>query len=118
MRIRNPRSGVDLATDARVAATFWTRFVGLMGVPGLPEGGGLLIEPCNSIHCFGMKFAIDVVFVSREHEVLHLISAMKPGSISKVVRGARAVIELPAGVIAASDTRLGDRLELVTLTGR
>ncbi|MDB5095995.1 MAG: hypothetical protein JWM80_416 [Cyanobacteria bacterium RYN_339] len=110
--ITNPRTGQSLATAARRAGTFWTRFRGLMGVRHLPAGEGLLIVPCNSIHCFGMKMAIDVVFVSREGEVLHLIPDMAPGKFSSIIKKARAVIELPAGTIAATGTAVGDRLAI------
>jgi hypothetical protein len=110
MKVTNGRTGHDLATEARKADTFWKRFRGLMGVRDLPHGTGLWIEPCNSVHCFGMKITIDVVFVSREGEVLHLIPAMRPGQVSKIVKGARAVLELPEGTIAASGTQVGDRL--------
>lgn len=112
--IRNPRSGAALATAARRADNFWTRFKGLMGVRELPAGEGLLIVPCNSVHCFGMKIPIDVVFLSRDGEVLHLMPDMAPGKVSPIVRKARAVLELPAGTIAATDTRVGDRLDLDT----
>jgi hypothetical protein len=110
--ISNPRTGRLLATAARRAGNFWTRFRGLMGVKHLPQGEGLLIVPCNSVHCFGMKITIDVVFVSKEGEVLHLMPEMAPGKVSPLVRKARAVIELPAGTIAASGTEVGDRLSI------
>ena len=110
MIVTNARTGVALATAARKADTFWTRFRGLMGVRQLPPGEGLWIEPCNSVHCFGMKIAIDVVFVGAEGEVLHLVPGMRPNSVSRIVKGCRAVLELPVGAIASSDTRLGDRL--------
>ena len=110
--VTNARTGKDLATHARSADNFWTRFWGLMGVKELPAGSGLVIVPCNSIHCFGMKIVIDAVFISREGEVLHLIPDMKPGRVSPLVRKSRGVIELPAGSIAASETTVGDRLIL------
>jgi uncharacterized membrane protein (UPF0127 family) len=110
--ITNTRTGKDLATSARSADNFWTRFWGLMGVKELPAGSGLVIVPCNSIHCFGMKIAIDVVFISRAGEVLHLIPEMKPGRVSPLVRKSRGVIELPVGAIAASETVVGDSLTL------
>jgi uncharacterized membrane protein (UPF0127 family) len=110
--ITNPRTGRALATAARRAGTFWTRFKGLMGVRHLPAGEGLLIVPCNSVHCFGMKMTIDVVFVNREGEVLHLIPEMAPGKMSPIIKKGRAVIELPQGTIAASGTEVGDKLEI------
>ena len=109
--ITNTRTGRTLATAARRADNFWSRFRGLMGVKDLPAGEALVIVPCNSVHCFGMKIVIDVVFVARDGSVLHLESEMSPGRVSPIVRKARAVVELPAGTIVASDTVVGDRLD-------
>ena len=110
--ITNPRTGAALATEARLADNFFTRFKGLMGVKDLPNGQGLLIVPCNSVHCFGMKIPIDVLFLSKEGEVMHMIPDMAPGKVSPIVKGARATLELPAGTIAQTGTQVGDRLEL------
>lgn len=112
LAVTNQRTGRVLATAARRADSFWTRFKGLMGVRELPEGAGLLIEPCNSIHCFGMRIIIDAVFLSREGEVLHLMPDMAPGRVSPLVRGSRMVLELPAGTLAATDTQVGDTLSI------
>lgn len=110
--ITNPRTGAELATEARLANNFFSRFKGLMGVKDLPAGQGLLIVPCNSVHCFGMKIPIDVVFLSKTGEVMHLIPDMAPGQVSPIVKGARATLELPAGTIARTGTQVGDQLEL------
>lgn len=109
--VRVAGSGAVLATEARLANSFWTRFKGLMGKPSLPAGEGLIIVPCNSVHCFGMKFAIDVLYLSRAGEVLRVASDMLPGSIGPLVKGARAVLELPAGTAEAAGVKAGDRLE-------
>ncbi|RMH38557.1 MAG: DUF192 domain-containing protein, partial [Gammaproteobacteria bacterium] len=42
-------------TNGRVADSFWSRTKGLIGVKRLDAGDGLLIEPCNSVHCFFMS---------------------------------------------------------------
>jgi uncharacterized membrane protein (UPF0127 family) len=68
----------------------------------------LLIEPCHSIHSFGMAYRFDALFLTRDGRVAHLISEMKPARISRHVFSARAVLELPAGTIRASGTQLGD----------
>ncbi|MFN3429042.1 MAG: DUF192 domain-containing protein [Candidatus Sericytochromatia bacterium] len=110
--ITNPRTGATLAREAKLANNFWTRFKGLMGTEVLPQGQGLLIVPCNSVHCIGMKYAIDVLFLSKEGEVLHVVPVMRPGSVSPVIKKARATLELPAGIIQATGTKVGDKLEL------
>ena len=72
--------------------------MGLMGKT-LNESEGLLIKPCNSIHCFFMKIPIDVVFLDKDSEVVHRIDGMKPWSISPIIKNATVVIEANAGAL-------------------
>jgi uncharacterized membrane protein (UPF0127 family) len=93
----HPGTGQVLAERLDVANTSWARFVGLMGRSELPPGAGLLIEPCNSIHMFFMRFPIDAVFLDRERRVKRVVLKLKPWRISPIVFGAKSVVELPAG---------------------
>ena len=43
---------------------------GLLGRAELPSGEGVLLRAGRSIHMFFMRFAIDVVFLDRELNVL------------------------------------------------
>lgn len=101
-----------LMTRGRVADRLWARVRGLMGARPLEAGQGLWITPCNGIHTFGMRSALDVVFLDRELRVVELVQAMPPGRVGRIVRGARSVLELPPGAIAATGTALGDQIEL------
>jgi uncharacterized membrane protein (UPF0127 family) len=85
---------------------------GLLGREGLEVGEGLYIRPCSSIHSFFMKFRFDAAFVDGEGKVLHIIRAMKPWRISKMVPGAIGVVELPAGML--EETLIGDQLEFIS----
>lgn len=93
MKIIHQATGEVLIEHVEVADTFYKRFKGLMGRKSLNEHSAMKIEPCSSIHCFFMKIPIDVVFLSKDHQVLKLIPAMKPWTVSPVVRGARYVLE-------------------------
>ena len=110
MRIVNRTRGTVLAERAEKALSWKRRLQGLLGKDGLEKGEGLFIAPCTSIHSCFMRFVFDAVFVDRELKVLHLIKRMRPWRISRWVRRARGVIELPAGTISATGTREGDRL--------
>lgn len=109
--IINPRTGHALGNAVRLADSFWSRFRGLMWTKSLPAGEGLLIVPCNSVHCMGMRYAIDVAFLSRDGQILKVIPDMRPGSLGPPVKGARAVLELPCGTLAATESQVGDWLE-------
>jgi uncharacterized protein len=108
----NVTRGTRLTECGRVADNAVTRMVGLLRDKMLAEGDGLWIVPCNSIHSFWMKFEFDAIFLDKNLRVVHLVSAMKPWRISKLVFGAHSVLEVPAGLILRTATELGDRLEM------
>ncbi len=110
MRITNTRNNRLLADRCRLAASAVTRLVGLLNKSSLDAGEGLLIRPCSSVHTMFMRFPIDVVFLDPEGKVLRVYTPLKPWRSSRIVRGAKQTLELPAGAVAASDTRVGDRL--------
>ena len=110
MIVRNLTRGTWLATEATEAGGFWARGRGLLGRSGLGTGQGLVIAPCRSIHSWFMRFPFDAVFFDREYRVRHLIQAMPAWRFSRYVWRAHGVLELPAGVIAASRTQVGDQL--------
>lgn len=112
IHVENMSRGQTLVTKGRVADGFLSRLRGLIGHQPLEEGEGLLIVPCNSIHTHFMGFPIDVVYVDRSLKVVAIDHAMKPWRFGRVRRGARFVIELPAGSIAARGTQQGDQLEV------
>ncbi len=99
-----------LADRCQLARNFWSRGLGLMGRTSLEPGGGLLIYPEWSIHTFFMRFPIDVVFVDRQDTVVGIRHALPPYRPYAGAWGARYVLELPAGVLAATATQVGDRL--------
>ena len=86
-----------------------------MGRVAFDPGQGLWIVPCESIHTFGMNFPIDVIYLDRERKIRKIRSAMVPRRISADLR-AHSVLELPAGTISRTQTRLGDQVEIVYLT--
>lgn len=92
------------------AVTLRDRLVGLLGHASLAEDEGLWIEPCNSVHMFGMRFPIDVVFVDAEGRVVRVVDTLRPWRMTLPVRGARAALEIPAGAAARTRTEAGDLL--------
>jgi uncharacterized membrane protein (UPF0127 family) len=105
--------GTLVADHVVPATSMWTRFCGLMFRRDLPEGHGICIRPCNSIHMFFMRFAIDVAFVDRNGNVVHLLNSIKPWRVSRMVFKSAAAIELPAGTLAAKGVTKGAKLHMV-----
>ena len=112
--VSNSTRQTQLAHRSELASHGKTRRKGLLGRAGLADGEGLWILPCEAVHTFGMKFAIDLVYLDRRHKVLKTRSAVGPGRISGCLR-AHSVLELPPGTIAASSTEPGDQLLLQEL---
>lgn len=98
-----------------MARSFFSRFKGLLGTATLEPGEGLYLDPCSSIHMFGMKYAIDALFIDKNGLVVGLVHSIKPGALSKVYGKARGCLELPAGTLNAGGTALGDRIVSVAI---
>lgn len=111
-KLINERTGEVILEDLRIADTFYARFRGLMGRPSIPENAGLMIKPCNSVHCFFMKFPIDVIFLDKDDRVVHIAGSMKPGSISPVVKRAKYVIEANSMTLSGN-IMIGDKIKVV-----
>ncbi len=110
--VENVTKGSSLVSRGKVANTFFTRFKGLMGVSSLQKGDGLLIIPGNSIHTHFMRFPIDVLYLDKTWRVVAIDENMKPWRIGRIHRNAHSVLELPAGMVAATDTQVGDQLKV------
>ncbi len=99
-----------MASQAEKAKSHCARLMGLMGRRTLPEGGALLITPCTSVQTSFMRFAIDVVFLGRDGQVVKIVPELKPYRAALGGPGARSALELPAGAAAHSGIAVGDRL--------
>lgn len=107
----NATRGVALVDQGRLARSWGARLWGLLGTRALLPGDGLLIEPCSSIHSFGMRYSFDALFLDRGGRVVAAIDSMPANRMHPGARSAVAVLELPAGTIRATGTQLGDEIE-------
>lgn len=113
MLVRNETRNSVLADSAEIADTSASRRHGLLGRDNLPYGHALWIVPCESVHTWGMKFPIDVLYLDRKKRVRKLRKVMVPWRLS-ICFLAHSVLELPAGVIEQTGTEPGDQLVLST----
>jgi uncharacterized membrane protein (UPF0127 family) len=77
------------------ARGFRVRLLGLAFLRELPPGYVLLIPRCSSVHTFGMRFPLDLVFIGHDGEVRRIDRAVRPRRV-RSCRGAAAVIEVAA----------------------
>lgn len=110
----NKQTNEVILERVTIAQSPLSRFKGLMGKKNLPENAGLLLKPCNSIHCFFMRFPIDVAFLDKEDRVLKVISNLRPGRISPIVWKAAYVVESNPHILERK-LRVGDTVKLLEL---
>ena len=92
-----------------LAETALTRMRGLLGRRELPSGEGILLKPASSVHMAFMRFPIDAVFLDGDLRVVKVAADLRPWRAAGN-RGAKAVLELPAGEAARRRVMPGDRL--------
>ncbi|HET9087501.1 MAG TPA: DUF192 domain-containing protein [Acidobacteriaceae bacterium] len=110
LKISNLTRQVTLAGAVDVADRGAKRRKGLLGRDGLAREEGLWIVPCEAVHTFGMRFAIDLVYLDRARKVKKVRSDVPPMRLSGCL-SAHSVLELAAGTILRTGTQPGDLLE-------
>jgi uncharacterized membrane protein (UPF0127 family) len=71
--------------------------------------------PSRGVHTIGMMFPIDLIFLGKDKEVVHVEEYVRPFRISKVSLKAMSVLELPPHTIYRSHTQVGDQLEIARM---
>lgn len=110
--INNLTRKTIISSQVEIAQNSCERMKGLLGRNGLPSGASLVITRCQSIHMFFMKFPIDVIFCDHQDKVVGLCKNIKPFELSPIFFKASYAIELSTGSITASQTQLGDQVQL------
>ena len=106
---------VWLVSDGRVLAAALRaterpdRRRGLIGTRSVEQP--LVIDPCNWVHTFGMKVAIDVVYVDADNVVVG-VDTLKPWRIGPYTRKAARVIEASAGSLERWNITIGNTVEV------
>jgi uncharacterized protein len=93
---RLPSSSPARGLTLYEAATRRARARGLAGLAELPAASALRLAPCRSVHTFGMRFALDLLWLGADGRVVRVDEAVAPRRVRTCVR-ARAVIEVRAG---------------------
>lgn len=103
-----------VGTEVAVADNYVRRLVGLLGKTKrwAKLGRGLWIIPSRGVHSIGMLFPIDLVFLNKEHTVVHVEEHFRPFRVSRISLKACSVLELPTHAIYRSQTKVGDTLEI------
>lgn len=93
LRCRDLPDGLAL----REARSPRARMLGLARLDDMPADEALLIPRCGSVHTFGMRFPIDVIFLDRRGELLSVRREVRPRRFVGA-RRAKSVVETRAGL--------------------
>jgi len=72
------------------------RLVGLAGRRDPGGAAGLVLPRCRSVHTFGMRFALDLVWLDAGGAVVRVDRRVRPFRV-RSCRAARSVLELRSG---------------------
>lgn len=93
-RLRRLPRTVVLGHDVAVARGPRARLLGL-ALLDRERAGGLLLPGCASVHTFGMRFPLDLLFLDRAGAAVAVRRRVGPGRVLWC-RGVAAVLELPS----------------------
>lgn len=110
LRVVNTGNNRELGTRIRWADSFLARLRGMTGRPAPQAGEGLLLTPCKSIHMYGIRFPLDVVFLDATGTVVASYPSLRPGGRTRWHWDAVHALELPDGTLERSGTAKGDVL--------
>jgi uncharacterized protein len=110
IRVLNRTRGTVLGTQVRMADRLTGRTRGYLFRPPPAPGEGILLSPCQMVHMFGVRFPLDVVFISATGQVVATYPELRPWRWSRLHGSALHALELPPGTIRATGTAVGDDL--------
>lgn len=97
--------------SVKVTESFKERNRGLLALDKLTSGQGLLITPCRSVHTFGMNYALDLLYLNKDLQIVKIIENIKPLRISIALRG-HSTLELNSGEVQRLRLSLGMQANL------
>ncbi|HEY9465685.1 MAG TPA: DUF192 domain-containing protein [Vicinamibacterales bacterium] len=107
----NIRTGSVIAEVVEPALDSKSRRKGLLGRDSLADNHALVLAPCGSVHTFGMRFPIDVLFVSADGNVIKIVERMGAWRMAGSLQ-ACITVELPTGSVQRHQVVQGDRLSI------
>ncbi|MBN2089290.1 DUF192 domain-containing protein [candidate division KSB1 bacterium] len=113
MPIKNLTKQKLLNYHVSLADNLKARLFGLLGYEKLSSKQVLHIVPCSSIHTFGMKFPVDVLFLNMSDKVIHVIRNFGPNRFTLMKSDAISVLEFPTGTLNQNEIQPGDYLDII-----
>lgn len=102
-----------ICEEVELANNWYRRLMGLMFRKTMAESHGLLLDPCNSIHTFNMKFNIDTIYLDKDYNIVKLDADIPKGKVRPICKNARMVLEINSGLIAKYHLQLGEKVSII-----
>ena len=100
--------------ELMIAESTLERMRGLLSRASPAGTQGMLLPACRLIHTFGMRYAIDVIYLDRTGRVVKVTAALTPGRIDGHWQ-ARSVLEMGEGASAKCGITPGIQLRVAAL---
>ena len=99
-----------LSLNVTLTDTHATRLKGLVGKLRLKGDEGIWVVPSQGVHTVGVLFAVDLIYLDADNQVIHLEESFGTFRIGPVRTNGASVLELPTRTIYSSHTQVGDQL--------
>ncbi len=99
-----------LSLGVAVADTAFARLKGLIGRFSLKSDEGIWVVPSSGVHTLGVLVPLDLIYLDKEHRVIHLVEHFPTFRIAPLRIQADSVLELAAHSIYSTQTQVGDHL--------
>ena len=106
-------NGQVICEEVELANNWYRRLMGLMFRKAMAQSHGLLLDPCNSIHTFNMKFNIDTIYLDKNYEIIKLDEDIPKGKVRPIVKNAKMVLEINSGLIEKYQLQLGEKVSII-----
>ncbi len=117
MPIKNATTGKVIAVSSRLADSTLSRSLGLMF--SKPQQAALVLrfsaDEKISLHMMFVFYPIDVIFANSRKEIVDIKEEFKPFDTYVSKRKAKYAIELPAGTIRETKTKVGHKIEFLKI---
>ena len=100
-----------ILNKVRVPTGFYANAKGLLGTKALAQDEAMLFRNCQSIHMFGMKIPLDIIFLAKDGTVLKMIENLKPWKIAGCFKS-KMTLEMATGTIKKHSIETNMKLEI------
>jgi len=108
MKVFNQTRNMIIAEEVIEPKTLLDKSLGLLRYK---TPVAMLFHTRYGIHTFGMRYAIDVLILDKDNQVVAMKQELKPNLIFTWDTRYESVLELPRGTIKKTTTALGDTIK-------